>query len=161
MQGVSFSRADSVVQPCTLARGSLVTDPDSRQREGGSAVGRAAWGRRPPLTRERRNQPSRPGRTGRPLVAKRPQTPAGESGERAGPADGGRDGLGAGPAAIPAVGGKVDYPAEKRPLRAAQRVGVFAVDRENGGFGPIRPDPVRNRTIDLAVAALPVSLDVE
>ena len=109
-------------------------------------MGRAAWGRRPPLTRERRNQPSRPGRTGRPLVAKRPQTPAGESGERAGPADGGRDGLGAGPAAIPAVGGKVDYPAEKRPLRAAQRVGVFAVDRENGGFGPIRPDPVRNRT---------------
>ena len=32
-----------------------MTDPDSDQG-GGSAVGRAAWSRRPPLTRERKNR---------------------------------------------------------------------------------------------------------
>ena len=33
-----------------------MTDPDSDRGRGGSAVGRAALSRRPPLTRERKNQ---------------------------------------------------------------------------------------------------------
>ena len=32
---MTFSRADSDVQPCTLARSSLVTDPDSDGGRGG------------------------------------------------------------------------------------------------------------------------------
>ena len=76
-------------------------------------------------------------------VANRPQTPAGESGERLAPLTGARTGWGARSPSIPAVGVVRHRPAEKTPLRAAQRVGVFAVDRENGAFGPIRSDPVR------------------
>ena len=59
------------------------------------------------------------------------------------PLTGARTGWGARSPAIPAARVVRHHPAEKTPLRAAQRVGVFAVDRENGGFGPIRPDPVR------------------
>ena len=40
-----------------------MTDPDSDR--GGSAVGRAAWSRRPPLTRERKDQHLPPSRAGR------------------------------------------------------------------------------------------------
>ena len=40
-----------------------MTDPDSDR--GGAAVGRAAWSRRPPLTRERKNQHLPPSRAGR------------------------------------------------------------------------------------------------
>ena len=49
----------------------------------------------------------------------------------------------------------------KTPLRAAQRVGGFRCQPRKWGF---RPDPARSGLkpdIDLAVAALPVSLDVE
>ena len=41
-----------------------MTDPDSDRGRGGSAVGRAARGRRPPLTRERRISTCRLGRAG-------------------------------------------------------------------------------------------------
>ena len=59
------------------------------------------------------------------------------------PLTGARTGWGARPPSIPAVGVGRHHPPRKTPLRAAQCVGVFAVDRENGGSGPTRPDPVR------------------
>ena len=82
-------------------------------------MGRAAWGRRPPLTRERRN-PAQPPWPHRSTAGRR--AARGIGGE-AGPADGGRDGLGARSPSIPAVGvGSTTLP-RKTPLRAAQRVG--------------------------------------
>ena len=112
-------------------------------------MGRAAWGRRPPLTRERRNPALPPGRTGRPLVAALWPLgggPPGEPGGEAGPADGGGDGLGARSPSIPAVGAGRHHPAEKNAATGRSARRVFAVDGENGGFGPIWPDLVRNRT---------------
>ena len=113
-------------------------------------MGRAAWGRRSPLTRERRNPALPPGRTGRPLVAALWPLgggPPGEPGERLAPLTGAGTGWALALRRFQRSGqGRIPPCREKTPLRAAQRVGVFAVDRENGGFGPIRPDPVRNRT---------------
>ena len=63
------------------------------------------------------------------------------------PADGGTDALGARPPAIPAVGVKRSgfHPAEKKAATGRSARRVSRLDGENGGFGPIRPDPVRNR----------------
>ena len=114
-------------------------------------MGRTARSRRPPLTRERKNQHLPPSRAGR-VTFSRTLTrwsTAGRAGRQgfgglAFPADGGTDGLGRSFSVDSSGQGRSPHhPAEKTPLRAAQRVGVFAVDRENGGFGPIRPDPVR------------------
>ena len=103
-------------------------------------MGRTAWGRRPPLTRERRNQPCRlAAQVDRwsQLVTAGRRAGRGIGGE-AGPADGGRDGLGAGPPAIPAVGvgrGDRDHPAEKNAATGRSARRVSQLDRENGAFG--------------------------
>ena len=65
-------------------------------------------------------------------VANRPQTPAGESGERLAPLTGARTLWGARSPSIPAARVVRHHPAEKTPLRAAQRVG-FRPDAQNRG----------------------------
>ena len=58
-------------------------------------------------------------------------------GGEAGPADAGRDGLGAGPPAIPAVGGRYrgNHPAEKNAATGRSARRVSRLDRENGALG--------------------------
>ena len=94
-------------------------------------MGRAAWSRRPPLTRERKNQHLPPSRAGR-VTFSRTLTrwsTAGRAGRQgfgglAFPADGGTDGLGRSPSGDSSGRGSFRHrPAEKTPLRAAQRVG--------------------------------------
>ena len=113
-------------------------------------MGRAAWSRRPPLTRERKNQHLPPSRAGR-VTFSRTLTrwsTAGRAGRQgfgglAFPADGGTDGLGRS-LSVDSSGRGIRTPPRRENAatgRSARR--VFAVDRENGGSGPIRPDPVR------------------
>ena len=126
-----------------------MTDPDSDR--GGSAVGRAAWSRRPTLTRERKNQHLPPSRAGR-VTFSRTLTrwsSAGRAGRQgfggvAFPADGGTDGLGRSPSGDSSGQGIRHHPAEKTPLRAAQRLG-FSPSTAKMGVSA-RSGPIRSET---------------
>ena len=140
-----------------------MTDPDSDRGRGGSAVGRAAWGRRPPLTRERRNPALPPGRTGRPLVAALWPLgggPPGEPGERLAPLTGAGTGWALALRRFQRSGQGRHHPAEKNAATGRSARRGFRRRPRKWGF---RPDPARSGQkpdIDLAAAALPVSLDV-
>ena len=107
-------------------------------------MGRAAWSRRPTLTRERKDQHLPPSRAGR-VTFSRTLTRWSTAG-RAGwhfPLTGARTGWGARSPSIPAAGVVRHHPAEQNAATGRSARRVFAVDRENGAFGPIRSDPVR------------------
>ena len=121
-------------------------------------MGRAAWSRRPPLTRERKNlhlPPSRAGRVtfSRTLTRWSTAGRAGRQGFGGGafPADGGTDGLGRSLSVDSSGRGIRHHPAEKTPLRAAQRVGFSPSTAKMGVSARSGQKP----DIDLAAAALP------
>ena len=112
-------------------------------------MGRPAWSRQPPLTRERKNQHLPPSRAGR-VTFSRTLTrwsTAGRAGRQgfggAFPADGGTDGLGRSLSVDSSGQGSPTPPRRENAATGRSARRVFAVDRENGAFGPIRPDPVR------------------
>ena len=110
-------------------------------------MGRAAWSRRPPLTRERKNQHLPPSRAGR-VTFSRTLTrwsTAGRAGRQgfgglAWPADGGTDGLGRSPSVDSSGRGRCRHcPAEKNAAtgRSARRVSGPTPKIGGGGVGPI------------------------
>ena len=111
-------------------------------------MGRAAWSRRPPLTRERKNQHLPPSRAGRvtfspdayALVDRWSGGPAGIRGGWHFPLTGARTGWGARSPPIPAARVVRHHPAEKTPLRAAQRVGFLGKTVKMGAPARFRPD---------------------
>ena len=114
---------------------------------GGSAVGRAAWSRRPPLTRERKNQHLPPSRAGR-VTFSRTLTrwsTAGRAGRQgfgglAWPADGGTDGLGRSLSVDSSGQGIRPTPPRKRRYGPLSASGFRRRPRKWG----FRPDPARS-----------------
>ena len=113
-------------------------------------MGRAAWGRRPPLTRERRNQPCR-------LATQVARWSAGRQGieGEVGPTDGGTDGLGARPASIPAVGVELDPPRREKGCYGPLSASGFRRRPRKWGFGLNPARSGQKPDIDLAAVALP------
>ena len=121
-------------------------------------MGRAAWSRRPPLTRERKNQHLPPSRAGRVTFSRTIVVAARWSGGPAGiregwhgPLTGARTGWGARSPSIPAAGVFRHHPAEKTPLRAAQRVG-FSPSTAKMGLSA-RSGPIRSERGELPAGA--------
>ena len=125
---------------------------------GGAAVGRAAWSRRPPLTRERKNQHLPPSRAGR-VTFSRTLTrwsTAGRAGRQgfgglAWPADGGTDGLGRSLSLDPAARVFDTTPPRKRRYGPLSASGFSPSTAKMGLSARSGPFLVRNQTMRVGV----------